>query len=162
MMLLSYTMIDFHLFSIMGLLIYKYEPFWQEVSVKSLILRWLLRLVGLLLLLLCLFGVFRPIRECFTHMETPPLPAKVCKFDWYSALMTIERWGFFSVPHLLYQDTDHFWKPVTLASVVELLRNCIYLLFMNELGLLRGSVVERSPCKQTIGVTTPVATDLSR
>ena len=24
----------------MGLLIYKYEPFWQEVSVKSLILRW--------------------------------------------------------------------------------------------------------------------------
>ena len=33
----------------MGLLIYKYEPFWQEVSVKSLILRWPLRPVGLLL-----------------------------------------------------------------------------------------------------------------
>ena len=32
----------------MGLLIYKYEPFWQEVSVKSLILRWPLRPVGLL------------------------------------------------------------------------------------------------------------------
>ena len=36
----------------MGLLIYKYEPFWQEVSVKSLILRWPLRPVGLLLMLL--------------------------------------------------------------------------------------------------------------
>ena len=30
----------------MGLLIYRYEPFWQEVSVKSLILRWPLRPVG--------------------------------------------------------------------------------------------------------------------
>ena len=35
----------------MGLLIYKYEPFWQEVSVKSLILRWPLRPVGLLFFL---------------------------------------------------------------------------------------------------------------
>ena len=34
---------------VMGLLIYKYAPLWQEVSVKSLILRWLLRPVGLLL-----------------------------------------------------------------------------------------------------------------
>ena len=32
----------------MGLLIYKFEPFWQEVSVESLILRWPLRPVGLL------------------------------------------------------------------------------------------------------------------
>ena len=32
----------------MGLLIYKYEPFWQEVSVKPLILRWPLKPVGLL------------------------------------------------------------------------------------------------------------------
>ena len=40
------------IFSMMGLLIYKYEPFWQEVSVKSVILRWLLRPVGLLLLLI--------------------------------------------------------------------------------------------------------------
>ena len=34
----------------MGTLIYKYDLFWQEVSVKSLILRWPLRPVGLLLL----------------------------------------------------------------------------------------------------------------
>ena len=36
-------------YSLMGLLIYKYEPLWQEVSVNSLILRWPLRPVGLLL-----------------------------------------------------------------------------------------------------------------
>ena len=35
------------IYSTMGLLIYKYEPFWQEVNVKSLILRWPLRPVNL-------------------------------------------------------------------------------------------------------------------
>ena len=34
----------------MGLLLYIYDPFWQEVGVKSLILRWPLRPVGLLLI----------------------------------------------------------------------------------------------------------------
>ena len=32
--------------SMMGLLLYKYEPLWQEVSVKSLILRWPLKVCG--------------------------------------------------------------------------------------------------------------------
>ena len=31
---------NLYIYSMMGLLIYKYEPLWQEVSVKSLILRW--------------------------------------------------------------------------------------------------------------------------
>ena len=30
--------------------------------------------------LFCLFWIFRPIREFFTHMETSPLPEKGCKF----------------------------------------------------------------------------------
>ena len=38
---------------ILGLLICKYAPFWQEFSVKSLILRWPLRPSGLLLLGKC-------------------------------------------------------------------------------------------------------------
>ena len=51
-----------------GLLIYKYEPFWQEVSVKSRILRWPFRPVGLLFLLQivvvtihckCLYGIYK-------------------------------------------------------------------------------------------------------
>ena len=48
-MLLSYTIVDLIFIIIMGLLICKYAPFWQEFSVKSLILRWPLRPVGLLL-----------------------------------------------------------------------------------------------------------------
>ena len=39
------------IYSMMGLLIYKYEPLLQEVSVKSLILRWPLRPVGLLFII---------------------------------------------------------------------------------------------------------------
>ena len=32
------------------------------------------------LILICLFVVFRPTREFFTHMETSPMPVKGCKF----------------------------------------------------------------------------------
>ena len=35
------------IYSMMGLLIWKYEPFWQKVSVESLILRWPLSPLGL-------------------------------------------------------------------------------------------------------------------
>ena len=28
----------------------------------------------------CLFGVYRPNREFFIHMETSPIPVKGCKF----------------------------------------------------------------------------------
>ena len=37
------------IYSMMEQLIFKYEPFWQEISVESLILRWPLRPLGLLL-----------------------------------------------------------------------------------------------------------------
>ena len=42
-----YTIVNF-IYSMMGLLIYKYEPYWQEVSGKSLFLRCPLRSEGLL------------------------------------------------------------------------------------------------------------------
>ena len=31
-------------------------------------------------LFVCLYGVYRPTHECFTHMVTSPLPVKGCKF----------------------------------------------------------------------------------
>ena len=31
-------------------------------------------------IVVCFFGVYRPTREFFTHMETSPLPVKGCKF----------------------------------------------------------------------------------
>ena len=51
--------------------------------------------------LFCLFVdflIFRSTREFFTHMETSPVQMK----DLYSTLVTIEQWGFFCVPHLLW------------------------------------------------------------
>ena len=48
-------------YSMMGLLIYKYEPYWHEDSVKSLILRWLLRPVGLL------FSFYSEDFYCYMH-----------------------------------------------------------------------------------------------
>ena len=51
-----------------------------------------------IILIVRLTGVLRPTREFFTHnyrwMDA--------NFDLCSALMAIEQWGFFSVPHLLW------------------------------------------------------------
>ena len=47
----SFLTLSFIIYAMMGLLIYKYELLWQEVSVKSLIPRWPLRPVGLLFFL---------------------------------------------------------------------------------------------------------------
>ena len=55
-------------------------------------------------------------------METSPLPVKGCKFC-PIAFMAIEQWGFFSVPHLLWQGqtvyNGHLRGPVTLTLVAE-------------------------------------------
>ena len=49
----------------------------------------------------CLFGVFRPTWESFTHIKTSTLQRRAANFDLDSALMAIEQWGFFNVPHPL-------------------------------------------------------------
>ena len=41
-----------------------------DVSFFTLVIFWFI----------CLFGVYRPTREFFTHVETSPLPVKGCKF----------------------------------------------------------------------------------
>ena len=59
--------------------------------------------------LFCYFGVFRPIWEFFTYMETSPTPMNGCKFWLMPALMAIEQWefwGFFCVRHLLWEGTS--------------------------------------------------------
>ena len=43
------------------------------------------------LCLFCLFGVYRPTRKLFTHMETSPLPVKGCKF--WPILGTHGQWA---------------------------------------------------------------------
>ena len=48
---------------------------------------------------------------------------RASNFDLYSALMTIEQWGFFSVPHLLRHGASiyngHLREPVTLTPIAE-------------------------------------------
>ena len=90
--------------------------------------------------LVCLFGVYRPIREFFTHMEKSPLPVKGCKFDLCSALMTIEQWGFFSVLHLLRHGptlyNGHLRGPVTLTPFGSgAVTTCFYDLGLSRLPL---------------------------
>ena len=62
-------------------------------------------------------------REFFTRMETSPLRVRASNFDLYSALMSIEQWGLFSMPHLLWHGAPvyngHFRGPATLTSVAE-------------------------------------------
>ena len=68
---------------------------------------------------------------------------RAANFDLCSALMTIEQWGFFNVPHLLWHEptvyNGHLRGPVTISPVSE------------RLAIMRE-----------IGVRSPVATGLCR
>ena len=71
----------------MGLLIYKYEPFWQEVSVKSLILRWPLRPVGLLLYL------HPSIQKVLIYKESSENALNVCSYEnWIGGWGVCDIW----------------------------------------------------------------------
>ena len=81
--------------------------------------------MSLLLLFVCLFGFIRPTWECFTHMEMSPLQVKAANFGLCSAVMTIEQWGLFIVPHLMWHGVSvyngHLRRRVTLTRIAELL-----------------------------------------
>ena len=67
-------------------------------------------------LFVCLFGGV-------PHEKFHWLLMKSYTFGLFSALMAIEQWGFFSVPHLLWHKTSvyngHLRGPVTLTPVAE-------------------------------------------
>ena len=69
------------------------------------------------------FGIFRPTRECFTHLEMSSLLVKGYKFWPTSELMAIEQWLFFNVPHLLWHGPNLYngqlRGPVTLSINAE-------------------------------------------
>ena len=99
--------------------------------------------IDLLFLLFCLFGVNRPTRKFFTHMETSPLPVKGCKF--WSMHDTHSYWavGFFSVPLLLWHRTSVYnWSsPRTRdtqtyrrAFCTGAVTTCFYDLALSRLG----------------------------
>ena len=71
----------------------------------------------------CLFVIYCPIQNFFPHIETSHLPWKAANLDLRSALMAIEQWRFFSVPHLLWHGTsvynDHLREHVTLTHIAK-------------------------------------------
>ena len=59
--------------------------------------------------MICLFGVFRPTQECFTHMEIPPFDSEGLQ------IFTFNSWPFSSEGTLAYHtycDMGHPFKMV--------------------------------------------------
>ena len=88
----------------------------------------------------CLFGVIHPTWEFFTHTEMSPYWWRAANFDLCSAIMAIEQWGFFSMPHLLWHRASvyngHLRGPVTLTPIAERLAlGCHYLFLWGLLWL---------------------------
>ena len=61
--------------------------------------------------------------ENFSLTQRPHHNQGKASLNLYSALMAIEQWGFFGVPHLLWHGPtlykDHLWRPVTLTPVAK-------------------------------------------
>ena len=77
----------------------------------------------------CLFRVYRPTREFFTNMRCHHCRWRAANLDSRSALMAIEQWGFFNVPHILRHGptlyNGYLRGPVLLPSVWQW--SCHYL-----------------------------------
>ena len=112
------------IYSMMRLLIYKYKPLWQEVSVKSLTLRWPLRPVGLLLVINIYTTALRILsrgtpqyrHESWTAMERLLVSAFLC------FVLFIIIWYFFNVHHVIKLKPHTIYKNLIYLHVW---RNCV-------------------------------------
>ena len=89
----------FHIFVLYMLL---FKPLLR--AIKKGIVAWhdsLSALISPSNLFVCL-GFFIPLEDFFTHLETSPLPVKGCRFWQICALIAVEQWEIFSMPHLLW------------------------------------------------------------
>ena len=102
----------------------------------------------------CLFGVYRPTPEYFTHIDTSPIIGEG-DFDLCLALMAIGQWRFFSVPHLLYMWDGssvynghlHLRGPVTLTPIDKRLAEELSLpVFTTKVCRDWGSNTQLSAC----------------
>ena len=108
----------------------------------------------------CLFvWALRPTQEFFTHYWW-----RAANFDLCLALMAIEQWGFFSVPHLLWHGATvyngHLWGRVTHTPIDEclavVLSTCFY-----DLGLTHSMDLNTLPSAFMAYALTHCATDAS-
>ena len=100
---------------------------------------WMFFLKALHYMVLCLYGVYRPTREFFTHLETSPLPMRAANFDLCSALMAIAQWAFFA-GHTYCDTRTHDSHTCCRAFGSEAFTTCFY-----DLGLSRSGIEPRSP-----------------
>ena len=75
---------------------YVLNKFWKSVNYYLCCI--------LLSLVCCLFGVFVSLENFSLIWRRHYYRWRTAKFDLCSARMAIEQWGFFSVPHLLWQE----------------------------------------------------------
>ena len=79
----------------------------------------------------CSIVVFRPTRECSLIWRRHHCRWRAADFDLWSALMAIEQWGFYSVPHLLWHGASvykgYLRAPVTHLLLSFLQWSCHYL-----------------------------------
>ena len=83
------------------------------------------KLIALLPVFVCLFGVYRPTREFLLIWRRHHYRCRSANFDLCLALMAIEPREFFSVPRLLWHGASvyngHLRGLVTLTLIAELL-----------------------------------------
>ena len=75
------------------------------------------------ILIVCLFAcleVFVSLENCSLIWRRHHCWWKDANFDLFSALMAIEQWGFFSVPHLLWHRASVYFKIVYLRGLMTL------------------------------------------
>ena len=74
-------------------------------------------------LFVCLFVWYRSTREYSLIWRRHHFRWRAENFDLSSALMAIEQWGFFNVPHLIWHGASvynsHLRGPVTLSPITE-------------------------------------------
>ena len=102
--------------------------------------------------------VFMPWSRIFTHTKTSSLLVKGWNIDLYSALMAIEYWGFFNVPHLLWHKisvyNDHLRRTVTLTPICRAFGSGACTAWYDDLGMSRTGIESRTTACQANALQT--------
>ena len=97
------------------------------------------------------FGVNRPTREFFIIWRRHHCRWRAANFDLCSALMAIEQWGFFSVPHLLLHGASvcngRLRGPLTPSPSVWQW-SCHYLFLRTPISRIRGERSTSTPSRR--------------
>ena len=130
-----------------------------SIILINLLIKWHLSWNNQLQILFFFFFVYRPTRKFFTYLETSPLPVKGSNFYLCSALMAVEQWGFFNVPHPLRHGptvyNGYLRGPVTLTCVVERLAVELSYLFLRLRSIATGDQIPISSMQGERSTSTP-------